>query len=140
MSVDYHKIRLSCHFNLSEFLNLQKYPDNEPSIYAVGNLAYGCATILEPTRMVVGEPIIITSGYRNERVNRLVGGVTNSQHLLGEAADITVSDPEKFRCLVEFLRNYKYVDQLLTSKSGWLHVSWSPSRTPRNIVRIGYYR
>ena len=140
MSIDYHKIRLSDHFYLSEFLNLQKYPDNVPSIQTVGNLAYGCATILEPARMVVGEPLIVTSGYRNERVNRLVGGVANSQHLVGEAADITVRDPEKFRCLVDFLSHYKYVDQLLTAKSGWLHVSWSPSRQPRNMVRIGYYR
>ena len=37
-------------------------------------------------------PIIINSGFRNSRVNRLVGGVENSQHLFGQAADIRPKD------------------------------------------------
>ena len=48
---------------------------------------YGCKQLLEPARAVVG-PIIINSGFRNKAVNRRVGGVRNSQHLLGQAADI----------------------------------------------------
>lgn len=35
------------------------------------------------------ERIIITSGYRNHKVNYAVGGVKNSKHLIGLAADIT---------------------------------------------------
>ncbi len=129
--------RLSAHFSLSEFLNLHKYPDNTPTLQHVANLSYGCHLLLEPARQLVG-PILINSGYRNVRVNRLVGGVSSSQHLKGQAADIRPRDPEQFRNLIAFLRNNEHTDQLLTG-SGWLHLSWNPFGTPRHDVRIGYY-
>lgn len=85
-------IRLSPHFKLSEFLNLRKHPGNFPTIQAVVNLAYGCHLLLEPARIISG-PIIINSGFRCETVNRKVGGVSGSQHLIGQAADIRPKDP-----------------------------------------------
>jgi hypothetical protein len=130
--------RLSSHFKLGEFLNLGKYPDNKPTIQHVANMTYGCLMILEPARQMVG-PIIINSGYRNPRVNTLVGGVANSQHLLGQAADIRPRDPKQFQRLVDFLRASPYTDQLLTGPS-WLHISWTPFAAPRHYVRVGYYK
>ena len=129
--------RLSNHFSLSEFCQLSKYPDNIPTMQHVANMTYGCLMLLEPARQVVG-PIIINSGYRNPRVNALVGGVKNSQHLLGQAADIRPRDPQQFQRLVAFLKACEYTDQLLTASS-WLHISWNPFSTPRHFVRIGYY-
>ncbi len=67
-------LRLSPHMALAEFLNLRKYPDNIPAMEQVVNLTYGSLMLLEPARALVG-PILINSGYRNARVNRLVGGV-----------------------------------------------------------------
>ena len=130
--------RLSSHFKLGEFLNLGKYPDNKPTMQHVANMTYGCLMLLEPARQVVG-PIIINSGYRNPRVNALVGGVKNSQHLLGQAADIRPQDPSQFSKLVDFLRANPYTDQLLTG-NGWLHISWNLFAKPRHYVRIGYYK
>lgn len=130
--------RLSPHFRLGEFLNLSKYPDNKPTMQHVANLTYGCLMLLEPARQVVG-PILINSGYRNPRVNSLVGGVKNSQHLLGQAADIRPRDPKQFQRLVDFLRVSPYTDQLLTG-NGWLHISWNPFAAPRHFVRVGYYK
>ena len=77
-------VRLSPHFKLSEFLRLDKYPANIPTMQVVANLTYGCHQLLEPARLLVG-PIIINSGFRNEAVNSKVGGVKNSQHLTGQA-------------------------------------------------------
>ncbi len=130
--------RLSSHFRLGEFLNLDKYPDNIPTMQHVANMTYGCLLLLESARQVVG-PIIINSGYRNPRVNTLVGGVRNSQHLLGQAADIRPKDPRQFQHLVDFLKTHDLTDQLLTG-SGWLHISWNPFALPRHFVRIGYYK
>ena len=130
--------RLSSHFRLGEFLNLSKYPDNKPTMQLVANMTYGCLMLLEPARQVVG-PIIINSGYRNPRVNALVGGVKSSQHLLGQAADIRPQDPSQFLNLVSFLKSHDLTDQLLTA-SGWLHISWTPLGIPRHDVRIGYYK
>lgn len=131
-------IRLSPHFTLGEFLNLGKYPDNIPSIQNVANMTYGCHLLLEPARLSVG-PIIITSGFRNAQVNKRVGGVCNSQHLLGQAADIRPQDQAQFQRLVAFLSHHELTDQLLTG-NGWLHISWNPSGQPRHYVRIGYYK
>ena len=131
-------VRLSPHFSLSEFLNVSKYPDNKPTMQDVANITYGCLMLLEPARQVVG-PILINSGFRNLRVNALVGGVRNSQHLTGQAADIRPKDPRKFSKLVDFLRTSPYTDQLLTG-NGWLHISWNPFAAPRHYVRVGYYK
>lgn len=131
-------IKLSNHFTLAEFCNFSKYPDNLPTPQVVFNLKYGCQYLLEPARREVG-PIIINSGFRNPRVNALVGGVNNSQHLLGQAADISPKDPRQFQRLVDFLRANEYTDQLLTG-NGWLHISWCPFAAPRHYVRIGYYK
>ena len=130
--------RLSNHFSLSEFCQLSKYPDNIPTMQHIVNMTYGCLMLLEPARQMVG-PIIINSGYRNPRVNTLVGGVKSSQHLLGQAADIRPRDPQQFQRLVDFLRACEHTDQLLTG-SGWLHISWNPFVLPRHFVRIGYYK
>ena len=138
MNTTINDIRLSVHFKLVEFLNVKKYPDNKPTLQDVANMAYGCIMLLEPARQAVG-PIIISSGFRNSRINRLVGGVANSQHLIGQAADIRPQDPAKFQSLVDFLKTSEYTDQLLTG-STWLHISWSPFRPPRHQIRIGYYK
>jgi len=132
-----NNVRLSPHFTLGEFLRLDKYPDNIPERQALVDMTYGCLLLLEPARQLVG-PIIIHSGFRNARVNRLVGGVTTSQHLKGQAADIRPQDPQAFDRLVAFLRHHELTDQLLTA-TGWLHLSWNPSGSPRHFIRIGYY-
>ncbi len=138
MKENLNDVRLSPHFLLREFLNLSRHPENIPTMQAVANLTYGCHLLLEPARFIVG-PIIITSGFRCEAVNRKVGGVRNSQHLVGQAADIRPLNPQQFQRLVDFLKECEHTDQLLTGP-GWLHVSWSPFRPPRRQIRIGYYK
>ena len=137
-NTQFNDIRLSPHFKLSEFLNLQKHPDNLPTPQVLFNLKYGCQYLLEPARREVGA-IIVNSGYRNEAYNREVGGVRNSQHLLGQAADIRPKDPAQLQRLVDILRACPYTDQLLTGP-GWLHISWTPFSSPRHFVRLGYYK
>ena len=74
-----------------------------------------------------------------EAVNRKVGGVSNSQHLVGQAADIRPKDPVQFQRLVDFLKAHALTDQLLTG-STWLHISWNPFALPRHYIHIGYYK
>lgn len=49
--------------------------------------------VLQPLRDAWGGPLKINSGYRCPELNRLVGGVDSSQHLLGEAADVACDNP-----------------------------------------------
>ena len=86
------------HFTLSEFFRSSTAAKNgiknEPSIDARATIARNINllvdNVLEPIRVMVRTPIIITSGYRSPQVNRLVGGVDNSQHMSGYAADFHV--------------------------------------------------
>ena len=41
-------------------------------------------------RDFLGKPITVNSGYRSPEHNKKIGGVLNSQHVLGLAADIVV--------------------------------------------------
>lgn len=65
---------------------------------------------LDLLRELVGNPLIITSGYRCEKFNKVVGGVPNSAHLRGKAADIACSNSElrykilKYAFYLEFPR------------------------------------
>ena len=91
------------------------------------------------SKIVQPERDEILRTIRNEGVNRMVGGVPNSQHLQGCAADIRPCDPKQFQRLVAFLKTCEYTDQLLTG-NGWLHISWNPFGSPRHYIRIGYYK
>ena len=84
---------LSEHFTLGEMLSSQKATEKgipntplEKHITAMKNLAVRC---LEPTRQHFGLPILVTSGFRSVLLNTEVKGASNSQHMAGEAADIT---------------------------------------------------
>lgn len=46
---------------------------------------------LEQAREIAGIPFRITSGFRTKEHNSEVGGVPNSSHLIGVAADVAVS-------------------------------------------------
>ena len=76
--------------------------------------------VLDPVREKLGMPIVVNSGYRCERHNKDVGGVRNSQHLRGEAADIHCADNERLKQLL--IENGKF-DQLITYPT-FLHVSY----------------
>lgn len=83
--------------------------------------------ILNPARANLGYPIYITSGYRSPYLNSLVGGAANSQHVTGEAADITTRDLTLNRALFEVLVKLGNFDQLIWEKGGeWIHVSFRP--------------
>lgn len=62
--------------------------DNTPTAEVIENLQYGCDMVLDPLRRLYGAPIIIGSGYRCKQLNKAVGGVPNSWHQEGNAADI----------------------------------------------------
>ena len=59
--------------------------------------------VLEDVRTHFKWPVIITSGYRTPKYNKKIGGVKNSQHTKGTAADIKVkmvlaSEVQEYLC------------------------------------------
>ena len=90
--------------------------------------------VLDPARERLGMPITVNSGYRCPAHNKAVGGVKNSQHLKGEAADITCADNKRLAEIIEQLGNF---DQLIVYPT-FLHVSYKRQGVNReSITRAG---
>lgn len=113
--------------------------NNTPNKQEENNLIALVENILDPLREAYGKPIIVTSGFRCERLNKLVNGSKTSQHRTGQAADIrtvedTVEENKKLFDLVQEL-NLPF-DQLIDEYNyDWVHVSYSP-RNRKQILHI----
>ena len=121
------------YFELEEFVRSNEAKrngiDNTPSFEVVDNLCELVGKILDPLRAAYGSSIKVSSGYRCERLNRLVGGVATSVHKKGLAADLQVSG--SFDKFVEFVTDWlkktgTRFDQCIieSDKKGsrWLHI------------------
>lgn len=94
--------------------------------------------LLDPLRELWGKPIYVNSGYRSPALNKAVGGVANSQHMKGQAADITTGNAESNRKLFALIRDGGFdFDQLIDEADGtWIHVSYvSPSENRRQVLK-----
>ncbi len=114
--------------------------DNRPSVEVINNLKALCEHVLQPLRDYLGCPVIVTSGYRCYKLNEKVGGVRNSQHLKGEAADF-ICPSKNLKNVFNWMKNNLVFDQLLyefSSKDVWIHVSYSNSEKNRNQVFDNY--
>ena len=113
--------------------------NNTPNKQEENNLIALVENILDPLREAYGKPIIVTSGFRCERLNKLVNGSKTSQHRTGQAADIrtvedTVEENKKLFDLVKEL-NLPF-DQLIDEYNfDWVHISYSP-RNRKQILHI----
>lgn len=98
--------------------------DNTPTEKAVENMTRLINIVLDPLREAYGEAITVNSGYRSPALNKAVGGAKNSQHMTGEAADITVGTKEGNKWLFEYIRDNLPYDQLIDEYDySWVHVS-----------------
>ena len=103
--------------------------NNKPNMQQMINLVYLCAYVLEPLRVAMGEPIKIGSGFRCQQLNKAVGGVYNSQHLKGQAADLCIDgDIKKGKRWFNYIKDHLPFDQLIwehnSKGSYWVHVSF----------------
>lgn len=120
---------------------LRCHIDNTPSADIVRNLQYGVDMVLDPLRRLYGKPIVITSGFRCFELNKRVGGVTNSWHTQGNAADIHVSSLTEATKIFSNLQKIPSVDTALFehSQTGqWLHVQWNMHKTPRHHFNFNF--
>ena len=98
---------------------------NKPNPRQVSAMRELAQHVLEPLRQRFG-PIVISSGFRSQQVNLLVGGAIGSQHLRGEAADIVVNDVARGLQLFRFIRDHLDFDQLIWEPT-WIHISVAPT-------------
>lgn len=98
--------------------------DNTPTAQAVDNMTRLIKVVLDPLREAYGKPITVNSGYRCPALNKAVNGSRNSQHMTGEAVDITVKSKKGNKWLFDYIKDNLPYDQLIDEYNySWVHVS-----------------
>lgn len=139
-------MQVSKHFSLRELTRSEtarrKGVANIPAPADLDNIRYTAAQ-LENIRAYVGRPIIITSCYRSEQVNRLVGGSPTSAHRFGLAADCDAAGltSAQFAAEIIRMRNEGKIafDQLILEfpergDGAWVHIGFKRNGTPRGQI------
>ena len=112
---------------------------NVPGQSDIINLCALVHNVLQPLRDAMREPIKIGSGYRSLALNNAVGGVRNSQHMKGEAADLCIDgDMAKGRKWFDWIKAHCVFDQIIwehnAKGSYWVHVSYRADGLNRKQV------
>ena len=148
--------KLSEHFTLDEMTYSATAKANRISNIPVGThkkvLQHTCIYLLEPLRALLNDKykeyggkrvkcvsLRITSGYRGPALNKAVGGVSTSEHCLGQAADCeavlvfmdgvkkVLPYTELYESIKAWVKEGRFsVNQCIQEKSGsavWVHVS-----------------
>ena len=144
-------MQLSKNFSLAEMVASgtakRMNIDNTPNEEVLGNLTKLAEEVLQPIRDAWGAPVVVSSAYRCPKLNKAVGGVTNSDHKFGCAADIhTLSDKvvdnkKLFDLIVKMADDGKISCRQIIDEYGynWIHVSINNkynSKKKNQIVHI----
>jgi|ADurb_Cas_02_Slu_FD_contig_31_3790075_length_817_multi_2_in_0_out_0_2 hypothetical protein len=120
-------------------LRIRNVP-NQKQLAAMRLVAEKC---FEPVRNHFKVPIGISSFFRSEALNELIGGSKTSQHCKGEAIDIDadifgkISNSEIFH----FIYNNLEFDQLIweygdDENPAWVHVSYAEGKNRKQVLKI----
>ena len=138
--------------------------DNTPPRAAQRMLTILVEQLLDPIRRRYGAPIIVTSGYRCPALNTAVGGVANSHHIVGCAADIVASpSPSQgggprsavsespllgrglgeanlslFHLIVQMQREgaIRFTQLIAEKDYRWLHISYVPGMLRNQVIDV----
>ena len=129
---------MNLNFSVSELIHsdnaIKAGLDNMPAIKEIDNLLNLIFYCLQPIRDKLKKPMIITSGYRNMKVNFLAGGKANSQHLKGQAADFTVQGM-KVKQIIDFiLESGIEFDQLINEYDKWCISHIKKAKTEKRFL------
>ena len=133
---------LSKNFHLNEFTKsvsgIRNNLDNSPTSEHIRNIQLLVKYVLQPLRDSLNKPIRITSGYRSEALNKLIGGSKRSQHCKGQAADL------QFR--VDGVMDNKAIwdkiielglpfDQMINEfEFSWIHISYNHEHNRNSLL------
>ena len=105
--------------------------DNEPKEEYIKDNLKKVMYILDLTRVYIGKPIHINSGYRCKKLNEIVGGVSNSMHTKGLAADFRTAFEPDIETMYNYLniRKEKFQITELIKYKRFIHMAVSQSLT-----------
>lgn len=126
------KISELIHSDTAVRQNINNMPDIN-SLDCMLDLIFYC---LQPIRDKLGKPMIISSGFRNSQVNRLVGGVSTSQHTKGQAVDFTVPNMTISQIVELIKKSGIEYDQLINEYDKWVHISFVKGNNRKQCFKI----
>ena len=136
------------YFTIAEFVKSEKAEkkgiDNRLPKELLPNAQALIDNVLDPLRKAYGKPIVVSSGYRCEALNKAVGGSKTSDHMNGRAADIvgTPNTPAENRKLFNLIQELKLpFDQLIWEKGDavgpdWVHVSYRGEGNRNQVMKL----
>lgn len=120
---------------------------NEPSSEHLTNLKAVATNIFQPCRDYFGKPLAVTSGYRSQELNDLIGGSKRSQHSKGEALDLDAQVYGGFTNaeLFHYIKDNLDFDQLIwefgnDQEPDWIHCSYATDNRGEVLIAYKDYR
>jgi hypothetical protein len=84
-----------------------------------------------------GKPIKVNSFYRSLNLNKAVGGSATSQHVKGEAIDLTGGSKEENKKIFDWCKVNLVFDQLINEYDyTWIHISYNKTKNRNQILII----
>ena len=122
------------HSDIAEKYNIYNVPDKEH----LDNLLILIIECLQPIRNYINKPMIISSGYRNPRLNShpLINGASNSQHTTGQAVDFTIKGITPKQIIEKVKASGVEFDQLINEHNIWVHISYNKGKNRKQILEI----
>ena len=133
---------IKLHFTMSELLKsdiAEKYNiSNIPDKQSLDNMLTLICECLEPIRLYINKPMIISSGYRSPRLNGhpLINGAQNSQHVTGQAVDFTIKGMTPKQIIEKIKGSGVEVDQCINERNCWVHLSYNKGKNRNQYFEI----
>lgn len=111
---------------------------NVPTSEQIENLKQLINNVLDPLRNAYGKPIRVNSGFRSPELNAFLKGSKTSQHMKGQAADITAGSKQENKKLFELAQKLNLpFCQLIDEKNfTWVHISYDKNNVKRQILHL----
>lgn len=128
-------------FSMMELIHSDKAKanniDNVPKdVKVYDNLLKLIYNVLQPLRDDLKAPIIVSSGYRCLKLNRLLKSKDTSEHVLGMAADINVKGLTPWQVYKYIINSKLKFHQCILEYNSWVHISYNEACNTREHFRI----
>lgn len=133
--------KLSPNFTLEELTHsetaVRRGIKNEVNPVIRNNLTITAANMEAVRELLGGNPIIVSSGFRNLEVNRAIGGSTKSAHMEGWAVDFICPRFGTPKQIVDKLKDSDIKFDQVIEEGTWVHISFAPARR-RQVLKATF--
>ena len=109
--------------------------ENKPNDTQLACMKLVAEKCFEPLREWYGKPIKVNSFFRNSLLNSKVNGSKTSQHVKGEAIDLSGGSKEENKKLFDWCKENLEFDQLINEYDyTWVHISYTVKNRKQILV------